>query len=69
LGWVFPVEGPLDYLYDKWAFQPAHKQPENKRVTKCCPAPAPKQTTVYEDYNEDGEPEWYELVPLFQVEE
>lgn len=27
LGWLFPVEGPYDYLYDEYASQPAHKQP------------------------------------------
>lgn len=31
-------------------------------------APAPKKTIIYEDYNEDGEPEYYQLVPLFDVE-
>ena len=28
LGWIFPVEGPLDYTYDAWASQPAHKHPK-----------------------------------------
>lgn len=27
LGWVYPVEGPIDYLYDDYASQPAHKRP------------------------------------------
>ena len=27
LGWVFPVEGPIDYVYDDYASQPAHKSP------------------------------------------
>ena len=68
LGWVFPVEGPIDYIYDKWASQPAIHQPEVKEhKMKCCPAPAPKTTRIYEDLNEDGEPEWYEVVPLFTV--
>ena len=29
LGWIFPVEGPLDYLYDEYASQPAHKSPSS----------------------------------------
>lgn len=28
LGWVFPVEGPIDYVYDNYASQPAHKNPK-----------------------------------------
>ena len=28
LGWLFPVEGPFDYLYDNYASQPAHKHPQ-----------------------------------------
>lgn len=26
-GWLFPVEGPFDYVYDKYASQPAHRHP------------------------------------------
>ena len=28
MGWLFPIEGPLDFVYDKYASQPAHKQPQ-----------------------------------------
>ena len=28
LGWIFPVEGPIDYVYDDYASQPAHKNPK-----------------------------------------
>lgn len=28
LGWIFPVEGPIDYVYDDYASQPAHKSPK-----------------------------------------
>jgi hypothetical protein len=64
LGWLFPVEGPVDYLYDNYASRPAIKRP-----SKCCaaPLPAPKKTEIFEDLNEDGEPEWYEVVPLFNI--
>ena len=27
LGWLFPVEGPYDYVYDNYASQPANKRP------------------------------------------
>ena len=27
IGWLNPVEGPYDYLYDNYASQPAHKRP------------------------------------------
>lgn len=60
LGWLFPIEGPYDYIYDNYI-------EEQKRPSRCCPAPAPKKTEIYEDYNEDGEPEWYEIVPLFPI--
>lgn len=64
LGWLFPVEGPIDYVYDNYASKPAIHKP-----SKCCAAPAPKKTEIYEDLNEDGEPEWYEVIPLFKVTE
>ena len=66
LGWLFPVEGPIDYVYDNYATKPAIHRP-----SKCCATalPKPKKTEIYEDLNEDGEPEWYEVVPLFNTEE
>ena len=27
IGWLNPIEGPYDYLYDNYASQPAHKRP------------------------------------------
>lgn len=38
LGWIFPVEGLIDYVYDDYASQPAHKRPplvitQQKQVT------------------------------------
>lgn len=62
LGWLFPVEGPYDYVYDNYI-------EEIKRPHKGLAAPAPKKTEIYEDYNEDGIPEWYEIIPLFDIEE
>ena len=34
LGWVFPVEGPIDYVYDDYASQPAHKSPSKAAPLK-----------------------------------
>ena len=62
-GWVCPIERPIDYLYDNYASQPAISRP-----SKGVPAPAPKKVEIFEDFNEDGEPEWYQLIPLFEVE-
>ena len=64
LGWLFPIEGPYDYVYDNYAKTPAVKRPH-----KGLPAPAPKTNFIHEDYNEDGIPEWYEIIPLFDVNE
>lgn len=27
VGWLNPIEGPLDWTYDEYASQPAHKSP------------------------------------------
>lgn len=62
LGWLNPKEGPFDYLYDEYSNHPALHRPH-----RGCPAPAPKQTQVYEDFNEDGEPEWYVITPMFEI--
>lgn len=35
---------------------------------KGVPALAPKKVKIFEDFNEDGEPEWYQLIPLFEIE-
>ena len=58
IGWLFPVKGPFDYIYDDYV-----------RPTRGIPAPPPKKQEIFEDYNEDGEPEWYQLVPLFEIED
>lgn len=63
LGWLCPIEGPFDYVYDNYANTPAIYRPTRGAI-----APAPKKQVIYEDYNEDGEPEWYQIIPLFEVE-
>lgn len=64
LGWLNPNEGPFDYVYDEYSSQPAHKRPP-----RGIPAPPPKKVEIYQDLNEDGEPEWYQVVPLYEVQE
>lgn len=61
LGWVFPVEGPLDWTYDKYASKPAIHQPAKKFPTRVAPPQPVKE--VFIDLNEDDEPEWYWIVP------
>jgi hypothetical protein len=49
VGWLNPIEGPLDWTYDEYASQPAHKYPS--RV-----APIQKlNTNVEEIIDEDDE--------------
>lgn len=40
LGWLFPVEGPYDYLYDEHASHPSHKHPTLRVV------PDPQQIVI-----------------------
>lgn len=57
LGWIFPVEGPLDYLYDQYASQPAHRRP-------VVAAPAqPKQLII--DINDLSEEDFEALQEIF----
>lgn len=53
IGWIFPVEGPYDYLYDKYASQPAHKfAPKQKH-----------QVTI--DVNDLSEEDFEALMEIF----
>jgi hypothetical protein len=75
MGWLFPVEGPVDYVYDDYV--------GNKTIQKPVvnvPAPETKKTLIYGvdapdvedikevliDLNEDGEQEWYLFMPLLK---
>jgi len=72
-GWVFPVEGPVDYIYDEHVGQKTIKKP-----VVAAPAPAPKKEYLLDgadvedikevliDLNEDGEQEWYLFLPLMK---
>ena len=75
IGWLFPVEGPVDYVYDDYIGQTTIKKPVVN-----APAPETKKTIVYGvdvpdvedikevliDLNEDGEQEWYLFMPLLK---
>lgn len=73
-GWIFPVEGPIDYVYDEHVGNKTIKKPVVN-------APAPEKKSyvfgidvpdvadikeVLIDLNEDGEQEWYLFMPLLK---
>ena len=75
LGWVWPVEGPIDYIYDEHVGNKTMKAPVVN-----APAPSTKEKLIYGidvpdvedvkevliDLNEDGEQEWYLFMPLLK---
>lgn len=75
LGWVFPMEGPMDYVYDDYVGQKTIKKPVVNS-----PTPNTKEKLIYGidipdvedvrevliDLNEDGEQEWYLFMPLLK---
>ena len=69
-GWLFPVEGPMDYMYDESVGQKTIRKP----VINC---PRKEEKYKYDidvedikevliDLNEDGEQEWYLFLPLLK---
>ena len=61
LGWVCPIEGPIDYLYDNYASQPAIKRP-----SKGVPAPLPKkENSIIININELSEEDFEALQEVF----
>lgn len=72
-GWVFPVEGPIDYMYDDYVGNKTIKKP--KVVAPTQPQKlqygidVPDIEDIKEvliDLNEDGEQEWYLFLPLLK---
>ena len=57
IGWLFPVEGPYDYVYDDYASQPAHKNP-----TKVAPL---KPYQIIIDVNDLSEEDFEALQEVF----
>ena len=74
-GWVFPVEGPIDHVYDDYVGNKTIKKPVVN-----APAQKTKEKLVFGidvpdvedvkevliDLNEDGEQEWYLFMPLLK---
>ena len=60
LGWLFPVEGPFDYVYDDYASQPAQRRP-----SKCCASPVEKPTKIEFNINDLSEEDFEELMQIF----
>ena len=74
-GWLFPVEGPIDYVYDDYVGNKTIKKP-----VIGAPTPDTKKEFIYGvdgpdiqdikevliDLNEDGEQEWYLFMPLLK---
>lgn len=74
-GWVFPVEGPVDYVYDDYVGNKTIKKPvvnvptSETQKTFIYGVDAPDVNDVKEvliDLNEDGEQEWYLFMPLLK---
>lgn len=55
-GWIFPVEGPIDYMYDEYASQPAHRHP---------PTAPLKSTQFIIDINDLSEEDFEALQSIF----
>ena len=74
LGWVFPMEGPIDYVYDdyvgnKTIKKPVVNIPTQKTKKLIYGVDIPDVNDVKEvliDLNEDGEQEWYLFMPLLK---
>lgn len=56
-GWLNPIEGPYDYLYDRYASQPAHKHPAEYAPLK------PYQLVI--DVNDLSEEDFEALQAIF----
>lgn len=57
LGWLNPVEGPFDYVYDNYASQPAHRRPSSV-------APVQKKQIII-DINDLSEEDFEALQEIF----
>lgn len=74
LGWVFPMEGPIDYVYDDYVGNKTIKKPvvniptqETKKLIYGVDIPDVNDVKeVLIDLNEDGEQEWYLFMPLLK---
>lgn len=53
LGWLFPVEGPIDYVYD-----------EKVKKVPSKVAPPIQEKPIFIEISEEDIPEWYTIVPV-----
>ncbi len=62
VGWLNPIEGPLDWTYDEYASRPAHKSP-----VKAAPPSEEKEEIpfiwIFEDEN------IFALPPLIEIQQ
>ena len=72
LGWIFPIEGPMDYIYDESIGNKTMKAPvvntsvQQKKEYLLDGADVEDIKEVLIDLNEDGEQEWYLFMPLLK---
>lgn len=73
LGWIFPIEGPIDYVYDEHVGNKTMKRPvvnipaqPQKKEILLDGADVEDIKEVLIDLNEDGEQEWYLFLPLLK---
>ena len=64
VGWLNPIEGPLDWTYDEYASQPAHKSP-----VKAAPAIKEKPLFIWWFEEEEEEMSPPEIIQNVQEEE
>ena len=55
LGWLFPIEGPFDYVYDEHAYMPA-------KHVKGVARPKPKKIILNIDEYEEQQEYW--IIPI-----
>ena len=58
VGWINPVEGPIDFIYDNYASQPAHRRPSVSAPLQ------PKQFII--DINDLSEEDFEALQEIFR---
>lgn len=72
IGWVWPVEGPIDYIYDESVGNRTIKAPvvsipaQQKKDYLLDGANVEDIKEILIDLNEDGEQEWYLFMPLLK---
>ena len=72
LGWIFPVEGPIDHVYDDYVGNTTIKKPvigaPKPKAYEGLPVDVSDLREVLIDLNGDEEQEWYLFMPLLRGE-